>query len=760
MGNLKIATGGFFGRNNEIKKINKILNNPEGLVFLYGEPGIGKTQLAKKYAHSKHIQSIYKIIIIAEYDTDNRRIIDLICDDETFELQGFEGRGKFETQNEYYSRKIKVLKKLLSDQVLIILDNFDTNDDARFKDFISLNCKKIITSRLSHEEYKSQEIHISAIEEFNALYEIFDFYYGYPLSQNEYERTILNKIFGLIHSHTYAIELIAKQMQKSHKSTTEIYNLLKEGIKNLPSEIIKAKGTESSAFDHLCALYKISDLGEAEKYILRCLSLVGIYGISTRLFMDWLGLQNYDAFNNLVARGWIREDGTTWKTKCSLHPLTIEVVKECLKPDISNCKTFLFSLQKYLYYTWTRAYVDNIEIEKNVDAIFTYFKAPSLDNYQLFTWYGSYLWQIGRFDKSISYFENFYKTNNTVPNANVIHLALLERALAAAYFNSGNELQSISYYEKSLYHLLKSNYDGSPDIALGYEKVGRCYTWEFSRDIEKAFSYFNQSFEIRLNVIDKIEDGAQIVDSESWVRVFDLRRAYAYLGTCQMEIGRMYRSFSCHLIALYYTNQYYYSLEKENFSNINGLSYSLYDMANSWFKIGVKIKAISENSGNDQSWKTYSRKIFNSEIKTLKKFLHGESDSPLYKDLSTVKSWSKSEIVKETMTIIDNLNIDTVLLRSQDIPFYEKCYYISKVLVERAVEIILERRGDRAVDTIDYEELNGDILCAIGKEKDAIAMYKLALDTGTKLLQKNNPRILLLQKKIDDILKHMKSNDT
>lgn len=106
----------FVGRQPELTKVTDCFNNGSHCVVLYGMGGIGKSEVAKKYAIDNRDK--YSCIIFAPF---NLSIKNTIIDDTIFSIDGF-GRIENESDDEYFERKLCELKKITDERTLIIVD--------------------------------------------------------------------------------------------------------------------------------------------------------------------------------------------------------------------------------------------------------------------------------------------------------------------------------------------------------------------------------------------------------------------------------------------------------------------------------------------------------------------------------------------------------------------------------------------------------------------------------------------------------------
>ena len=666
------ALGETYGRESYISDIQKQLEKRQ-VVLLYGEPGIGKTQLASYYADKCEKECNYNVIF-TKYSTS---IQDLVC--EQFSISGFPERNtNEETIEQYYRRAIEAIRQQCNDRTLIILDNFDTKSDVHLGEFLALKCRKIITSRYKLDGIPT--IEVGVLKEKEDLRKMFAFYrFGNTTDINKPEELpIIDRIFVKVEYHTYAIELIAKQMKASHLNPGEMLSKLEEGINSLSEEKIDVKGVSESAFRHICALYRIGELQEEEKYILRCLSLMGVGGVDIKLFKDWTGLKTYDGINTLHDRGWIRFDNNEETEKCLLHPLAIDVIHHTeLRPNEINCEVFLLNMQKHLMNTWKRKYTENLRIERNVLAITKFFHSPDVSKLHLFSYLSCFLWQIGRFNEAIAYDKILYEKCEQTQGMNSLLTAIAARSLAGSYFNGGQEENSIQYYKKTIEIMLNISLVEGPDLALAYEKLARCYTWPYCKNLVMAEQYFNKALDIRIGVISDLQNSKSI--DGRWDSIYEdytINHAFSGLGGSLMEKGRFYQVKGDYKKALLCTKLYQIILEKYDYTNLNSFSYTYHDQAFSWYKISA------EHEKNQQ---------------------FDEAKAALNK---------------------------------------------AKGYIDAAVEIIHERRGNRAVDTIECEELYGDIYSSLGLYEEALKMYTVAYETSKNLVGNDSERTNRIMKKL------------
>lgn len=141
----------FKGRDKLIFQMYKHFQNKKHFLFLQGTGGIGKSELAKRYAEK--YSSSYDVIVFAECEDS---LISAVNDDSIFPLtDNFISKRSDETEQQFYERKLNQLKKM-NDRILVILDNVDYFSEE-LDDFLSVPFDVIITTRYNYfSEYSAR----------------------------------------------------------------------------------------------------------------------------------------------------------------------------------------------------------------------------------------------------------------------------------------------------------------------------------------------------------------------------------------------------------------------------------------------------------------------------------------------------------------------------------------------------------------------------------------------------------------------------
>ncbi len=520
----------FHGREEMLGQIGASFASGKRVLFLEGIGGIGKSELAKQYAMQNRDK--YDTVVFLPY-VDSLQ--SLLCDATALKIEGVE-RQKGEEDADFAARKLAVLKSIANDRTLLIVDNFDVDADPMLKEFADGTYHVIFTTRNAHAGFST--VKVGAITDEHALLEIFT--QNYEDEVYEDDLPAVREIFRMVEGHTYTIELIAKQMAASYLSATEMLELLQNGaLQNGDWEEIAGRDNWNTAIGHICSLFNTSNLSGDEKQILMYLSLMGNSGVPAQRFREWAKLSNMDAVNRLIRRSWVRKESGQ---KFSLHPMVREVIHRELVPTVENCREYLRGMDMFCFAAWFRPYGENLAVAANVLSVLSYFKEIPADGHNHFSCFASFLWQVGYFNESIFHETRVYEACVRHFGVASMYTGFVAQMLGGCYFNSNRIEESIPWYKQGLDSMLASGAPMTEDLAMSYEKVARCYTWEYEQDFAKAEELFQKSLEIRLEMIERVKAGEDMTIRRVFMKEpFDLKFAYGRLAEIYMEIGRMYQ---------------------------------------------------------------------------------------------------------------------------------------------------------------------------------------------------------------------------
>lgn len=331
----------FVGRQKELNEIAEIFNAGERILFLSGIGGIGKTEIAKRYANEN--KEKYRKIIFISFKNS---IMETICGNELY-INTIEQTLQ-ESDEAYFNRKLDVFKTVISLQDLIILDNFDIEKDENLQSLLKCHCNFLVTSRQYFTDYK--QITIKEMEKEEDIFKLFSIYNTYPYQ--EFEKKQIKNIITIVEHHTMTVEMIAKYLRETKESPEKLLNhfMEKEGIMNVNEIAVKQKKDRKlyskSVQKHLQILFDLSQFSERECELLRSFSLLGYIRISKRKFLEYFPYNNETALQKLIHNGWIEYYEQT--DKIALHQIILDLVYYTMHPNTQNCSNMVNKISEYM----------------------------------------------------------------------------------------------------------------------------------------------------------------------------------------------------------------------------------------------------------------------------------------------------------------------------------------------------------------------------------------------------------------------------
>ena len=435
--NIVLPSKNFIGRDKELDNIKEELDN-YGKVFIKGIGGIGKSEIAKMFC--KKYRGDFNTIVFANYKTD---IKDMIISEKEIPIKNLEritdSEGKIENDITFFKRKLQILKKITDDKTLIIVDNFDIEEDKYLEEFLDGNYRIIFTTRNDFEHLGYPVIEINSLTEENNL-ELF--YTNCKLRITNIDK--LKEIIRLVKGHTLAIILIAKFMQNNRMQAEDMYNLLKSnGIKEIEGNI-KYSFNKGSMYDYIKTLFNMSKLNTEETYIVMNLSILPNDGIELTKFAKLCEIDNYSIIDNLINKSWILHD---WYTdNISLHPLISEVVEKECKPNLDKCNILFKNIAKRIKEGWKGNKEEELKYGEICKKILNKYPNVELKNLEEYRTIKTQLAELG-------YLDIIDKINNDILELSIKEYGSISKETARAYFEIAEDyLRKCDYKESEIYY--------------------------------------------------------------------------------------------------------------------------------------------------------------------------------------------------------------------------------------------------------------------------------------------------------------------
>jgi tetratricopeptide (TPR) repeat protein/serine/threonine protein kinase len=362
------AYGHFIGMEEYLAQLDKALD-VSNHVYIEGIGGIGKTELAKKYAEVSRKK--FDIIQFITYDdslapTIARELKFHNYDEDSYAVEYKKAIQTNIATDSEIDEKIKI--KLFNDKlgileehderILIIVDNYNVAYDDDFDLFVSGKYKVIFTSRIDHNVNKENKVIISGISDDENVLALFGAYYGERKITAEDVPVIL-EIGKWALGHTMTIELVAAALSVNDDTIESMSKRLKDGVTGIGAyaEIDKQELTaydrEQATSTHIKKLFDISGIlcNTNCEFIMTNMAIVPLEGMLRADFFEWALLDWYKSnkdeadhdINTLKKQRWLQMsiDDATGKHRLSLHTLISDIVNAELKPDSNKCAALI-----------------------------------------------------------------------------------------------------------------------------------------------------------------------------------------------------------------------------------------------------------------------------------------------------------------------------------------------------------------------------------------------------------------------------------
>ncbi len=468
----------FTGRDSELNQIAEHFAH-EHVLFIQGMGGIGKSEVAKKYA--EQFRERYDTIVFTRYISG---LQELFCSDEIL-IENLK-RSNQESRESWYQRKMNAFRKIVDSRTLLIIDNFDADNDPCLDDILNCPCHILLTTRNNHSDYPV--MHIGHIHNIEHVRSIFKTYYDRPVRNWD----DIDEILRLVNFHTITVELIAKQMKASFMTPDRMLKLLKNTGMNLPlKESVQMKGSaeKHNSYYYIRQLFECEGLSDEKKRILMCMSLVPPSGVEVTLLGKILELDSYDAVNGLIDNSWLMLDTESYMLQ--LHPVICDVISHELQPNSLKCRDYVRGVWLLLKDCWWFSEEERKTYYPLLSRLLQLYPEPVAE---LFTEYSDFVnicWMCGDYEQSKDTAQKLYAFSCREYGTASEQSGLAALHMAGAYLNSGEDIPAEEWYKISFENYKASNAPVSAKMAQACFKIGRCASKH--GDYEEAVRYFDEA---------------------------------------------------------------------------------------------------------------------------------------------------------------------------------------------------------------------------------------------------------------------------
>ena len=500
-----MAAKNFVGREKELRELAQRFEQDQ-IVVLAGLGGMGKTELAVRFGREYEESGrgwAYFLHFSGSFSATVRSNVTGI-------IPGYSPEGKPEEL--IVADALAALKRCGKGD-LLILDNADEGSiTALRRELSKLPMRVLVTSRQESDDM----MELGTLSE-EALFGLFR-RHGAELEESDM-RALIEAVDG----HTMTVELMARLLHKDQRKDT-LSRLKKAlGERDLSSgefgkteSAYHASPDQARINEHLKAVFRVADMGRAEKTVLRFATLLGESGLDSEMFAKaaepelkpepvepvkrrWFDIfrrkteekpqpvpKIRDILQELADKGWLLRR----KGDIKIHPVIRIVCVEVLKPTEESCEDFLFGIRGQYDRTRYSAlrFRQMAELFENAANLLE-------DKHGFNSGNSGFFWEeLGEVRRALSVeHKTVEKLEKNLPDS---------KNLATAYNNLGLTFGALGDKDRSLEYLLKAlrlreRLLPQDDISLAttYNNVGGIYS--VLREHEKAKEYLLKALEIR-----------------------------------------------------------------------------------------------------------------------------------------------------------------------------------------------------------------------------------------------------------------------
>lgn len=331
-------------RDREIVQLQSALENGQSVLYIWGQSGIGKTELAQEFA-----RRMLKSGVDAYRVTYRNSMHDTIMSME-FSGYNYEHDGAGDADARDYRQRLEILNENYKGYLLVV-DNFDHDEkgidelrrETAYRDLIGLDMKWVFTTR-SRPDDKTPELgpldEDSTLSLFNSIATV-----------DEDDAPYVIELIREVDCHPYAVELIAKTLNEGWRtiSALKLLSLLRSDRLNnplLPDVVAKEGERAEKIYSHIRTLFRLFNADDDYREVLAHSTLLAIDGLDAAMFLNAEDAPLKKKLRQLEKRSWLRRRKEN--NRLYIHPLIRTVLKNELKPTDSDCRPFLENIWRVI----------------------------------------------------------------------------------------------------------------------------------------------------------------------------------------------------------------------------------------------------------------------------------------------------------------------------------------------------------------------------------------------------------------------------
>lgn len=478
--NSALQGSGFVGREPELEEIRSRFAGGDRLVVLSGLGGMGKTELAVRYARGKQAY-------FARFDTDLVRTLANMA-------LGIRPRLPDEALGQDERILADMVLSLLEqseESDLLILDNADGKTgvladllaDPLFERLRSTPLRILLTTRSDWDD----AVRVGPMPE-EPLFAIFR-RHGAVLEDGE-KRALIREVNG----HTMTIDLIARILNgKGRRKVTAgmlLEDLRKHALPEKKYRDIAAHYRQSPGqaqiYQHLSVVFDVSDMSDTDRAVMGYATLLPEGGMDCELFDTSIREAELTALDRLLESGWLEARNGL----LTIHPVIRLVCLTELKPTDESCEDFLVALFRHYDKTdyQPAQYRQMAELLTNASDTLA-------DTRGAWALNAGVLWAVlSAFASALECSSRARARIEAQSPPDIVELATAWNNAGNACGNLGDHHRALEYKLKALELREQSLPPEHPNLASSYNDLG--VTHSYLGDYQRALEYKGKAMEI------------------------------------------------------------------------------------------------------------------------------------------------------------------------------------------------------------------------------------------------------------------------
>ncbi|MFW2502368.1 tetratricopeptide repeat protein [Clostridium diolis] len=479
------------GRDSTVKSIMDLLIEKKVDVLINAVGGVGKTEICKKILRDN--MNRFTHVAWINYNASFKQ-----CFVEQFKFNKIDFNNCINV-DEAFDAIINYLYSL-STNTLLIIDNFDNDNDDDIDAIISLPFHVLISSRMKLNNIENYNVEFLDEKSCKKIF------YKYYKATSDDEN--LEKILNLCGYHTLTIEVLAKTAFVSRWEIKTLYEKLVEIGFNL-NDVIK-KGVTTNwdnnkesikIFDHIRKVFNLSSITNEEKNVLINIAVLPSLDIDIDLLLKLNNKLDENAVNSLVGKGWLDQE----EFCVGIHPIIRELVKNDLSHDFDIIEELVISITASLV---------SFQNKNNTSIKAQYIKCGTslLSNmYEKNSHYstlannlGILYQEMGFLKEALKYHKLDISIRENLDKKDMNLLGISYGNLATIYLELG-ELENALEYEEKAIKILKKYKNISLTIDDNKILIAQCYNnlaniYQKLSNFKKALNYSFESLKLKKRI--------------------------------------------------------------------------------------------------------------------------------------------------------------------------------------------------------------------------------------------------------------------